>query len=329
VLARDPARRTAPPAVERWLSEALRAPLEDLLGRPAKALRAQLVQLGGELGQAAVGAPGARTQAALARLSAAIELLHAGSLIVDDVQDQSPTRRGEPSVHVRYGTPRALAAGGWSYFRALELAREVERDAERAGELTAMFVETMLAAHEGQALDVGADVRRMTQAEVVEVGGAVLALKTGALTALALAGGALVAGAGAAVVAAAAEFGRAFGVGLQMFDDVGNASASAPDEKRYEDLRALRPSWVMTYAASVLAPDAFAELVEAARALPEAAPVERVLAQLRVLSGARRAASAQLDGALARLEARLAAHVPSVDVSELARLGATVARAYG
>lgn len=43
--------------------------------------------------------------------AAAVELVHNFSLIHDDIQDQSPTRRGRESVWVRWGVPQAINAG--------------------------------------------------------------------------------------------------------------------------------------------------------------------------------------------------------------------------
>ena len=45
-----------------------------------------------------------------------VELIHAGSLIVDDIEDGSMIRRGKPALHIRYGLPTALNAGNWLYF---------------------------------------------------------------------------------------------------------------------------------------------------------------------------------------------------------------------
>jgi hypothetical protein len=44
------------------------------------------------------------------------ELIHVGSLIVDDIQDGSDLRRGGPTVHKAYGVPLAINAGSSAYF---------------------------------------------------------------------------------------------------------------------------------------------------------------------------------------------------------------------
>src|SRR5206468_7485182 len=54
------------------------------------------------------------------------ELLHVGSLIVDDVQDQSELRRGGKACHLIYGEPLAINAGTAAYFITQRLLRTSE-----------------------------------------------------------------------------------------------------------------------------------------------------------------------------------------------------------
>jgi geranylgeranyl pyrophosphate synthase len=44
------------------------------------------------------------------------ELIHTGSLIIDDIQDQSELRRGRPSLYRTYGIDVAINAGNTLYF---------------------------------------------------------------------------------------------------------------------------------------------------------------------------------------------------------------------
>lgn len=59
---------------------------------------------------AAARAFGATSDAAV-RIATSIELLHNALLIHDDIEDESETRRGEPTLHLKYGLPIALNAG--------------------------------------------------------------------------------------------------------------------------------------------------------------------------------------------------------------------------
>ena len=66
------------------------------------------------------------------------ELMHVGSLIVDDVQDKSTVRRGGPRCHVMHGEPIAINAGTAAYFMTQHLlhVRRARRQAEAAASTT-------------------------------------------------------------------------------------------------------------------------------------------------------------------------------------------------
>lgn len=59
------------------------------------------------------------------------ELVHTGSLIIDDIEDESENRRGAPSAHHIYGLPMALNAGSAAYFLAEVFLRD-ENDKVRS-----------------------------------------------------------------------------------------------------------------------------------------------------------------------------------------------------
>ena len=94
----------------------LAAPMSDYPSRRGKALRpsmclASCEAFGGPLGDALPSA-------------VAIELLHNAFLVHDDIEDASLLRRGEPTLHRRYGTPLALNAGDGLALQALATLRE-------------------------------------------------------------------------------------------------------------------------------------------------------------------------------------------------------------
>jgi geranylgeranyl pyrophosphate synthase len=82
------------------------------------------------------------------------ELLHAGSLIIDDIQDGSNVRRGSPAVHLEYGVPLGINAGNLAYFLGETVAQESEApDSVKLG-IYACYFEAVRAGHLGQALDL-------------------------------------------------------------------------------------------------------------------------------------------------------------------------------
>jgi geranylgeranyl pyrophosphate synthase len=305
----DPA---VPTAV--WAA-ALAGPAAAFLARPGKDLRARLVRAGWRLGGAhahdAHASASASAAPAVRGIELAIELVHAGSLIVDDVEDGSEERRGGPALHRLVGAPLAINTGSWMYFWALaELARlGVPGAVERAAAALARC-------HQGQALDLATRVVDLEPRDVPAVVAATTRLKTGALCRLAVELGALAAGAAAARVAALADLGEAIGCALQMLDDLGGlaaAPAAGPDArsrraKGHEDLREARPTWPWAWLAEQHDPFAWARLVGQARAVTAGAdpgPLAEALAE-RIDPIGRARARATLDAALAAARAALA-----------------------
>jgi geranylgeranyl pyrophosphate synthase len=216
---------------------ALRGPLREFLSRPGKELRARLVELG-----FALGGRGAAIMPS--ELPWVVELLHAGSLIVDDIQDDSDQRRGRPALHRIHGMPVALNAGNWLYFMAQHLltAMPLSKDARLLAH--ERIAECLLRCHEGQALDLTVRVQTLPAGEVPVVVRTLTTLKTGKLLELSLALGAIAGLANAERVQAVARFGRELGVGLQMLDDLSGVLNPNRREKALEDLRLGRATWV-------------------------------------------------------------------------------------
>ena len=51
-------------------------------------------------------------------LAPLVEFVHTASLIHDDIEDHSETRRGKPAAYITYGMDTAINAGSWLYFQA-------------------------------------------------------------------------------------------------------------------------------------------------------------------------------------------------------------------
>jgi len=276
---------------------ALTGPAAEFLARPGKELRTTIVETGWVLGG---GAPGGMPD----RLPLVIELLHAGSLIIDDVEDGSDTRRGAPALHKLVGAPIAINTGSWMYFWALaeleqlELAPAVELAAHRA------TTRTLVRCHQGQALDLATPITELLATEVFPVVETTTRLKTGALCALAAQLGAIVAGGSPAVTVAVGRFGERMGIALQMLDDLGSLTSPARRDKGHEDLRAARPTWPWAWLAQH---DAFAwqRCITSARAVQNGGDVD-ALADLLVREIAdegRARISATIDATVADLTA--------------------------
>lgn len=306
---------------------ALLEPLSEFLTRPGKQFRGHLVRLSFELSDVATAVPSIEAERWFRLGAEVLEHIHAGSLVVDDIQDGSLERRGRPTLHREHGVPLALNAGNWLYFWPLERVKTWGLTPEREVRVYQVCHEALLRAHFGQALDVGVPIDSLERSRIPEVSLASLELKTGALMALATQLGGVLGGASPARLEALGEFGKRFGIALQMLDDLGNFTGKAgkPDPKRWEDLRLRRPSWVWASVARHATEAEFSEFVAVVQALPDEEPLLAWTKGKPFVETARAEAEAYLETALSMLEAAVGS---SKIVDEIKQLGRTLAKAY-
>ncbi|RNJ27267.1 polyprenyl synthetase family protein [Halosegnis longus] len=145
-----------------------------------------------------------------------IELVHNASLVVDDIIDESPVRRGVTAAHAEYGHGSAIIASDGLLGEAFSLFSEDER---------AMRVvsEAMVELGEGEATELVA--QPTTQAEYMNLA----RRKTGALFRAAAEVGAIAADAEPETVTAFGDYAERVGVAFQIRDDVLDATAD-PEE---------------------------------------------------------------------------------------------------
>ena len=197
--------------------EALYAPVRYVLGGGGKRVRAQLVLLAAE----AFGGEAARQRAMPAAL--AVEVFHAFTLVHDDIMDGAATRRGRPSVHVRWSEATAILAGDLLMGLAYRLLDAT--DTPRRADVRAAFHAMVARLCEGQALDLAFET---THDVSVDDYLGMIDGKTGALLGCALTLGALVGGAADDVLAALGTAGRDLGRAFQIQDDL--LDLTAPPE---------------------------------------------------------------------------------------------------
>ncbi len=233
-----PAGVSLPP---RLLERALFEPLWGVALRPGKEFRGRLTDIAWELA-------GGKGRAPL-ELAGCVEALHLGSLIIDDIEDDSPRRRGAPSLHKLTGVPLALNAGNFLYFfPSLLLARlQLDRDVELS--LRNAMDRAILHCHYGQALDLSLRVTDLRRREIPNVALSVTRLKTGSLLQLAAEIGAIAARGEEERVSRLAKLGCELGIALQMLDDLTGITSVRRCHKGHEDLLEARPSWVWAWLA--------------------------------------------------------------------------------
>ncbi|MBI4539073.1 MAG: polyprenyl synthetase family protein [Gemmatimonadetes bacterium] len=164
-------------------------------------------------------------------LGAAIELVHAYSLMHDDLpcMDDAELRRGRPVAHSVFGEKTVMvAAAALIPAAALQAWQAALRLGCGQAAARRMVRELAVAAGAGgmvggQVLDLGLEGEPRDSAEL----DALHARKTGALLAAALRIGGIAAGAGAATIAALDAYGRNVGLAFQVVDDILDVTASA------------------------------------------------------------------------------------------------------
>jgi geranylgeranyl pyrophosphate synthase len=317
-------------AVDDIIKVALLNPVKDVTSNRGKRIRGKLVALSYRL--VAEGNTPWLVETAQCRTCAeVVELIHAGSLVVDDIEDGSITRRGKPSLHIRYGLPIALNAGNWLYFWPFQLIKALNLPRRTALSVYECYHRTLLRAHFGQAMDLGSRVDRLLQTRVPDVCIATMELKTGALMGFAMMLGAAIAGPAEAATFLMDEFGRDLGVALQMFDDLGNVLGIREPAKKYEDLVLYRPSWAWGCAARTCTPKNYEEFIAAVGKLPDAGELEIWIDKHRLIQRMRESARHRLEFAFDHLKVGLeASHLQwSVRAfDEMRELGDEIAVAY-
>ena len=173
----------------------------------------------------------ARTDNGPRRAGAAIECIHAYSLIHDDLpsMDDDDLRRGRPTTHRAFDEATAILAGDGLQALAFEILADPATDATadvraelclglaRAAGLAGMVG--------GQMLDI--DAEQATAPLSVEEIRRLQAMKTGALLKFSVEAGAILAGADTTARAALGVYGRAIGAAFQIADDILDVESDA------------------------------------------------------------------------------------------------------
>lgn len=168
-------------------------------------------------------------------LAPLVEIAHNGTLIVDDIEDSSDTRRGGPAIHLVFGVDASVNAGNLLYFLPLALADELDAPEAVRLAIHRRYALHMRRLHLGQAMDIQwhRDHSALPDRDSYL---AMCALKTGVLARAAAELGALAA---QAPEVEADALGRVFegaGVAFQILDDVRNLRTGNPGKKRGDDI---------------------------------------------------------------------------------------------
>jgi farnesyl diphosphate synthase len=163
------------------------------------------------------------------RAACAVELIHAYSLVHDDMpcMDNDILRRGKPTVHVKFGQAQALLAGDALQALAFELLAPEGPQVPPQIQAALCRLLARAAGHAGmaggQAIDLASVGRALTETELREMH----RLKTGALLQGSVMMGAACGVADATALAALKRYGAAVGLAFQVVDDILDVTADS------------------------------------------------------------------------------------------------------
>mgnify|MGYP001054002569 FL=1 len=245
-----------------------------------KRVRAALVYAAGEASAASGGTLSPAQNIALDHAAAAIELIHAYSLVHDDLpcMDDDALRRGRPTVHVRFDEATAMLAGDALQPLAFELLSQMPI----APALIVQAIEVLaraagsLGMAGGQAIDCASVGMVLTREQLQTMH----SLKTGALLQASILLGGIVAGASSTTRAGLESYAQAVGLAFQVADDILDVTAdtSTLGKTAGKDAADSKPTYV-----SLLGLDGSRELLHALRDEAHAALLSLGAAGARLL----------------------------------------------
>ncbi|HVP41231.1 MAG TPA: polyprenyl synthetase family protein [Candidatus Krumholzibacteriaceae bacterium] len=163
------------------------------------------------------------------------EVIHNGTLMVDDIEDSSELRRGKPCTYRIFGVDIAINAGNAMYFLPLlaVIKNKNKLAKDRINRLYEIYIEEMINISFGQAMDIAwhrgmANADGITERHYLQM----CAYKTGTLARMAARMAAMVAGADEDLTEKLGRFAEAIGIAFQMQDDVLDLTSNEFGEKK-------------------------------------------------------------------------------------------------
>lgn len=163
------------------------------------------------------------------------EVIHNGTIMIDDIEDASELRRGKPCTYKIYGVDIAVNAGNAMYYLPLlPLIENKEKvSTEKLCKIYDIYVKEMVNLSLGQAMDIAWHRGLANADEIVEKDYLQMcAYKTGTLARMAAKMAAVLADANDEVVGRLGRFAESIGVAFQMQDDVLDLTSKEFAEKK-------------------------------------------------------------------------------------------------
>ncbi len=151
------------------------------------------------------------------------EVIHNGTLVIDDIEDSSKLRRGKPCTYKIFQMDIAVNAGNAMYYLPLLplMAQKTKLTPEMQRDIYEVYVQEMINLSMGQAMDIAwhrgiANADELGEEDYLQM----CAYKTGTLARMAAKIAAVLAGANKPLVEKLGRFAESIGVAFQMQDDI-------------------------------------------------------------------------------------------------------------
>jgi len=203
----------------------LMKPVWDLLDRGGKRWRPVLMMLCCDV----VGG-GSKIE----ELIPVVEIIHNGTLMVDDVEDGSDIRRGKPCIHKIFGEDVAINTGNMMYYLPYLIIKKIDLDKKTKLAIYDLINEEMLKLSIGQGMDIywhsgGENISEQLYLQMC-------AFKTGTLARMSAKLGALLGNANKKQVKSLGKFAETIGIAFQIQDDILNITNKEWGKEFGEDI---------------------------------------------------------------------------------------------
>ena len=156
------------------------------------------------------------------------EVVHNGTLLIDDIEDDSELRRGKPCSHKLFGQDVAINAGNTMYYIPLLSLVKHKRsfDPSVLSKIYEIYIQEMINLSFGQGMDIAwhkglGNADRISETDYLQM----CAYKTGTLARMAARLAAVIAGASEELVERIGHFAESLGVAFQIQDDILDVSS--------------------------------------------------------------------------------------------------------
>lgn len=198
-------------AVEKQLRDIVHSDVDVLQDSGLHIIKSGGKRLRPQLGILAYLAAGGQDVQRVVPMSAAIEMVHTATLVHDDINDHSLTRRGQITVHARWGRTFALLAGDYLFTKVYEMM------APYPSEYNVIMADACTKLVEGETLQAAAAKAGEMDRETYKT---IISRKTASLFEAAARMGAMLADADEEMVEALATYAYNLGLTFQIVDDI-------------------------------------------------------------------------------------------------------------